>query len=870
MRSAPSWGRWRPMRRTLIESGLRGLAGRFLAGRRWRALLTALGVTMGVALIAAMTVLGATLESSIAEQLRQGFGSYDVMAGYHDRLMQPVEQQRLAELAAVRYSVGVLWLATTQPETRGVEMEYNYIGIGDFPRGDYAYPVKAGRLPGPAEFVAEERLANSLGLKLGDSLALPFRVGQQPVTLVGLLADQGKSSDSFLFHLTWLQAQMGLEEQVTLQLFGLEGKAKKEQVGAQMSALLPDLDVQLRTELDEVKQNMGGLKPMAIAFGVAGLFASVLLVAGSFNIAVQERVRELALLRAVGATQRQVMRLMLQEAVLLGAGGGAAGIGLGWAAAAALVRVASGSLGVQEHAVAISWLPLLVELGAGVALAVVAAWKPAHAAGGVPPLVAMRPDLSREARADRVGGIAGLLMMALGTGVTALGLLLEEGTGPRALTGAVGGMTIAVGLILALPRILPQVVSGLGWPLRNSSAGLLAGRSVLRHRKRSALTVATLVLGIMLVTSVSTVLGEVAGNSETWVRSQFLGDGQVEINQEGDLGAELPALIAQTPGVRAVTVRYMGVYGYLKEFDFGRADQRWLAEQAKRGTDDTAHARITYLELNAVDPVAMSTVYDFGRIQGRLDGGGVILSEQQAKDRGIRLGDTLVLDVRPDQPAVFRGRVAAGPTPFEVTAIVEHLPFYPSSALVDVRLLPGAPATMIAFTYDPAERDEVKAAVQALLRDPRWGFASLRDLHDALAQDRQAFNQRLAIFGALVTVVMVIGGFSLVNGMVTGLHERQRELATLRAVGATPAQIIRQVLLEAGLLGLAGSLLGLLAAAAFLWGVGVALGLPLTMRYPIGLYIACLVGGPGLAALASILPVSRIARGRVVHLLRTE
>ncbi|HLN59974.1 MAG TPA: ABC transporter permease, partial [Symbiobacteriaceae bacterium] len=84
------------MRSSLIETGGAGMAWRFLASRKVRGLLTLLGVALGVALITAMTVLGATLQAAINDQLREGFGTYDVMAGYHDGLMQPELEQRLA------------------------------------------------------------------------------------------------------------------------------------------------------------------------------------------------------------------------------------------------------------------------------------------------------------------------------------------------------------------------------------------------------------------------------------------------------------------------------------------------------------------------------------------------------------------------------------------------------------------------------------------------------------------------------------------------------------------------------------------------------------------------------------------------------
>ncbi|HLN61616.1 MAG TPA: ABC transporter permease, partial [Symbiobacteriaceae bacterium] len=511
---------------SLINSGLGGLSGRFLRSRKLRALLVTVGVALGVALIASMTVLGSTLQASITDQLREGFGMYDVRAGYPDRLLQPDEQSQLLKAVGIKYSVGVLLLAPNQPETAGVDMRFNYIGIGNFPSKELAYPVRTGRLPGPGEFVTEPRIAGALGLKVGESVTLPFKTGPQKVKLVGLTTPRGKDSgDSLQLNLNWLQQQMGLNGQVSFMLYGLQYQFADSRgvTAAAFKRVLPNLDVELRGEMDQIVRNMGGLKPMAIAFGIAGLFASVFLVAGSFGIAVQERTRELALLRAVGADQRQVMRLVLQEAMLLGALGSLLGVVLGTLGAWAALGMTATSLGVQAHALMIPWVWLATELAGGVALAVFAARRPARAAGQLPPLQAMRPDAQAEAHQEKIGGRFGFVLMVLGVALVALALALESGSGFRALTGAVGGLAVVAGLLAALSRMLPSVVAVLARPLGQlfPAEATLAGRAVLRHRKRNALTASTLVLGVMLLSSVTTVFMEMIHNGDAYIRSQF-------------------------------------------------------------------------------------------------------------------------------------------------------------------------------------------------------------------------------------------------------------------------------------------------------------------------------------------------------------
>ncbi len=844
------------MRSSLLDGGMEGLSGRFLGSRKLRALLTAFGVALGVALIVSMTMLGSTLQASITEQLRQGFGTYDIMAGYHDRLMQSDEQARLARLHGVKYAVGILYLSPNRPETRGVDMRLNYIAVGEFPKGEYGYPVKEGKQPGPGEFAAEQRMVDALGLKLGDSTTLNFRSGAQKVTLVGILPPQKASSDSIMLSLPWLQEQMNLKGQVTLQVFGLQRGITKDIVGEELRLTSPDLDIQLRKELDDVIRNMGGLKPMAIAFGIAGLFASIFLVAGSFNIAVQERARELALLRAVGAGQKQVMRLVLREAVLLGAVGSAAGVILGALAASGTASLAATSLGVQQRTVVITWLPLLVEWAVGAALAVVAAWAPARSAGSVPPLAAMRPDAQREAAEEKAGSRAGIYVMAAGTAMVAFSLLLKGGEGARALCGAGGGLMVVVGMLMGLRRILPSVVGALAVPLRPllPAESVIASRSVVRHRKRSALTVATLILGIMLITSVTTVFNEMSRNGDAYTRSQFPGDAQVEASRGSSIGPGLPERLAQVPGVTGVAFQGVDLWGEIQNPEI--MSQKLAQEDWVVG-------------LAPIDLGKLRSIYDLGRIQGKLDQPGITITEEQARKSGLAIGE--VLDLRfINVDANRKLGLVDKLMKFPVAAIVEHLPFGGAMVAVNPGSLPAVPDRIVFFKYDPAKRAQVKEAVLETLRQPGYGMAILRDLTEVLEQNRQAMNQRWAIVGAVAGVTFMISAFGLVNSVVTGLYQRRREMATVRAIGSTPAQTTRQVVLEALLLGLSGSVLGLVAGGLFTFGVVVGLAETLRQQAPYWLYAACMGIGPALAIAASLLPALRVSRGPVARVLQAD
>jgi putative ABC transport system permease protein len=859
------------MARSLIDTGAAGMAGRFLRSRKLRALLTALGVAFGVALIAALTVMGATLQASIEDQLREGFGTYDVMAGYDGgKLMTPADQARVKNVRGLRYTVGVLYASPEDPAAAGAAMEHTYIGMGAFPNGEFAYPLTAGHYPGPGEMVADPRLAGTLQLQVGDATELPFKSGTRRVTLVGLTRASGpQSSNVLMFNLEWLQQEMGVDRQVTLMLLGTQPGTRKETIGADLKTNLPDLHIELRRELDDARENMGGLRPVAITFGIAGLFAAMFLVAGSFRIAVHERSRELALLRAVGAVGRQVEGLILREAVLLGAAGSVAGVGLGVLGAWGALGLAAASLGVRHHAPVLPWLQLALEALGGMLLAMAVAWRPARAAGKVPPLQAMRPDAAREALEQKAGGTGGLILMGVAVAACGLAWVLKNSEGLRLLLGAGSGIAFVAGLIWAQPVILPRIVNWASAPLKVlfPAEATLAGRAVLRHRRRSAQTAATLILGVMLVTSVSTVFGQMAANGDTFTRSQFPGDAVVRVPSGTvfDLGTGLAGKIAAIDGVRGTAALGQERVGHFYGLDLTKADPVWLAKQNQ--PNDAGKDVRTYVSLVPFDLAPTGKVFDYGRIKGDLSKTGVAITEQQARDWGIALGD--VLHYRPSlaKPGNPDGPEAA----YAVVAVVERLPLREYQMAVSRSLFPDVPDAAVFFNYDPARRDAIADAVRAAIQEPPYSLGYLEDLRSALDQDRQALLQRMAILWAVALVIFMIAAFGLFNATVMSLHQRQREMAALRAVGATPPQITCQVILETVLVGLSGSLLGIVAGCAFVGAVWVALNDgSLSLWYGRYVFLAALVTGPAVAAISGLGPALRLVRQPVGPLLQAE
>jgi putative ABC transport system permease protein len=299
------------------------------------------------------------------------------------------------------------------------------------------------------------------------------------------------------------------------------------------------------------------------------------------------------------------------------------------------------------------------------------------------------------------------------------------------------------------------------------------------------------------------------------------------------------------------------------------ADPKWLT--AHGGRDSFGNEQRSRVNLVPVDPVAMAKVIDPGRVEGNIAVPGVIITREQARARGLKVGTSLRF--REDLLRIINGKPQyREPVDIPIVAIVERLPFYGEQFAVTRSLFSADPDSRVFFNFDPNRRAQVLDEVQNLLDTPAYRQGRLNDLTAALEADRQGLQQRMGILWAVTVVIFLIAAFGLFNAMVTSLQQRRRELATLRAVGATPGQIIRQVILEGVLTGLAGTVLGLVAGFAFSGAAWVALydGGNFSLLTGLNLYLAALGIGPLLALAASLPPALRSAHTHVARSLAAD
>lgn len=839
---------------------MRNLALRFLRTRKLRTGLSILSVLLGTGLLAALLTLSATMEQALDQQIARNFGTYDLMAGYHEpgRYLSPGDEAAVRQMQTVTGLAGVL-IPQLDSLGRGQNVGLIYYGVPNTPLGRQFQTPKQGLYPGPGEVAISEGWAKMRGLSLGDTAKLPMAGDQTvKVRISGLLPSLKLNGAQVIFERDWLAQQVG-QPGATFLLIEQEEGASKAGLTNAIQDRFPEITIYDRSFLKEIRQNLDALRPVAHGLGIASLLASAFLLTGAFRMSLAERTRELAVLRAIAATPGQVRRMILTEGVLVGVTGSLLGALLGGLGATLASGGVAAMLGVEPSAPAIPWLSLSLVAVAGTLMTILSARGVARAAGQTEPLRAMRPDLPTQEQGARRGGLFGLGLIGLGlTAIAAVPLLptlLPEGSdGLQALAGSTGALAVAVGLLLATQRLLPLLLPFLLLPFRRTTEGPLAVRSILRHRRRSGLTVGAMGLGLILVVAIATIMGTLARNMQADIRKRHPADIQVMLPgvvRQG-LSPQILDEIRQVDGVSTLGATY---------------DTRYLLRQP-RGFRARDLIGISTAEIQPLVAMKAYTV-----LQGSVEQLGptdLVLHTSFAQTKGFALGDKVTLNLEPD---FQMAQSAPELREYRVAAIVDSYHYALPHVMV-TSPVPGkgtAGVRMIFANADPTKLAAAREAVRGILAQPPYTMAEYSDAESALAEMQVQLYQRYALVGAVALVMAAVAAMSLVNAMVNAINERKREFALLRAVGATPEQVRNTILLEGSFLGLVGGLVdtlgGVILAAGALFGLEPEHFNQLSLPWPVlgaGLLLSLLLAL--LAALGPARQVMQVAPAEAVRI----
>jgi putative ABC transport system permease protein len=791
-----------------------------------RLLLTAVAVLLGVTFVAGSLVLTSTSQRVLDDQFRIAGSGADLTvrrAVAFDAAMGVEVARDPVPAAVIERIRGVAGVAQVQPVARGQGLLL--LGSGAVvpagaslleswvPAPFNPYPLRAGRAPGADdEVVLDVATARAQGIHLGGSVGVQgardgrFRV----VGLAGFgTADGPPNSTLALVTLPAAQRLLdlgtGVSDADVRAAGGVAVETLRGRLGSAVGAqyqVSSSRDVAARSAA-AAKTQVGYLQALLLAMAAASLLVGAFLIANTFAMVVASRTREIAVLRAAGATGAQVVGSVLVEALLVGVLASAAGAALGVGVADGMRRLV-GAFGaaLPEGPLVIDPVSLGLAALLGALVTVTAAIGPARRAARVSPLDALRSTTTPATvgRARTVAGALGLLV-----GAAALAAAMANG-GPVVLLG-LGSLAVLAGLVLTGPVVVAPAMRLLGRstgraPGRRRVPARLAGESAARAPRRTSATAMALAIGLALISFMAVLSASVKNSVATGYRETVKADYVVESSRNEMLGGLPTAVAARVAGLPQVAVTSRLRYGHWKD-----------------GESTSA--------LTAVDPATLPAVTDVHVVQGRLDalaGGGVAVAENIAKERHLAVGDTLAMTFartgHRELPIVglLRDRDADGLGTGYLVSLTTFAENYTEDvdASVFVKLADGV---------DPAA---ARTALATALRG--YPTAEIQDQRTAVDNRLQAIDQVLGLVTVLLLLTVVIATLGIANTLALSMLERTREIGLLRAVGMTRGQLRTMVRAEA------------LLVAALAVGVGLVLGTGLA-----GVAVTVLGGASGMA-----------------------
>lgn len=851
--------RWPLLR--LAVAGLRAHAVRLL--------LTACAVVVGVSFLAGTLVYGDTARAAFYDDLARSARNVDVVVEPTETLVPPETVARIRAVDGVAAVDGrvIAWLGLLGRDGRLLTQQ-GHVGYALSVPGVASlapYDVAAGRLPRmPGEVAVDKSTVAGTGYAIGGPVTMLDQAGTtHRLTLVGVL-DLGVNrlfGGSPVAALTDpdLAALTGTDRyaQVVIRAApGVDPATLRDRVAAVtadqgLTVLSGD---RLRNRLAvQAGKYVDGFLAVLIGFGLVSLTVSAFVIYNTFAILAAQRVRELSLLRCIGASRRQVGIAVLIEALALGVlasiGGLAMSLLVGYGLIWGRELVATD---IPLHSPVVRWPTVAVAIGFGTLVAVLAALVPALGAGRVPPLAALHASATAELR-DSTGRRCRVRLL-VAAGLAGGGLLAIVAGVPLAFPGLPlvlgGGMLIFLGAVVAAPLLVPRAVAVLGWlPARLlGPVARLAVANARRNPRRAAATTMALAVGVALMAMFAVLLATARVQTGRELTENFPVDFVLDRARvdgkpgatRGELPAELGAVLRADPAfatVAEVRLAPAPADGQVRVWS--------VPPEQLRGT---IRPEVTSGSLADLRP------------------GTVAVSRQVAADRGVGLGDQLALGLAgTGDPAGTLTVVALyDDAPTSGAALVQWSQFTASYG-------PGTPDQVLIDLAPGVSAGDGRQALDRLLRAyPVVRVSSVAEQANALSA---TLDELLGIFAALLGMSVLIALFGISNTLSLSVFERTRESATLRALGLSRRQLHGMLLAEAALIALVGTLAGIALGVGVGWTAALGLinsyghGLPVV---PVGQLVACTGLAAGAAVLAGLLPARGASRAPIVEAMAAE
>jgi putative ABC transport system permease protein len=852
---------------------------RSLSGRKLRTALTALAIVLGVAMVSGTFVLTDTISSTFNSIFTTSYKNTSVAIAGKEVVKDSASGTatipasllpKVRSVPGAAAAAGAIFdIKSNSDSAKLLDKNGKTItspgGAPNFGWGiDTSQPrfnplkLTAGRwAQRPNDVVIDVDTANKKHFHIGDTIGVSAQGPVRRFHISGLARFGSVSSIGgatfAVFQVPTAQALLHKQGQLDTIFMAAKPGVSDEALVRQVRPLLPATaavqtgDQQAKSDAKDINAGSDFIQKFLLAFAIVALLVGSFVIFNTLSMTVAQRVRELATLRTLGASRRQVRRSVMLEGLIVGLLASIVGLLLGIALAKGLNGLFK-ALGVDlpSQGTVLKGRTIIISLVLGVGITMLATRSPARRAMRVPPIAAVREGAtlppSRLARHNLRNAIVVMVItvLALGLGLFAGGL----STLNTVLLVAVGCIGIFIAIALFSSRLVRPLVAIVGAPAARAGgiAGRLAGANSNRNPTRTARTAGALMIGLALIALVATLTSGLQASSRKSDERQTSASYVITSKTTYDpIDTGTGAAAAQATGV--------------------------TTGSSVRG--DTARAFGSNVQVAGLDPATIGRVYDHRWTKG-----------SDAAVRSLGAGQALVDNKFASSHDLTRGSAftlttSAGKTlPVRVRAIYKK-PFDPVVGTVQVSQQTfdatfPRPKNLVTFVDT---RGGVTAQNTAALKQ------ALAPFPDASVRTRTAWIDKrglelriiLNLVYVLLALSVVISLFGMVNALVLTVFERTREIGMLRAVGMTRQQVRRMVRQESVITALIGTVLGL-----FL-GIFVAAVITRALRHedisfslPVLTLVLFTIGTVIAGVLAAVLPARRATRLNVLKALQYE
>jgi len=835
-----------------------------LRAHKLRLVATALAIVLGVGFVAGTLIFGDTAKAALYDRFALSARGVDVAAGPGSAPGSAPELP-MSTVDTVRALPGVSGVdGRMQEYVPLLDRNGRLVGSTRYPGlalsagtvpGLRPFDVTAGRVPAsPGEAALSADTVTRTHYALGDTVTvLDRQQARHTLTLVGIVsfgsskqyADQAvvilTSGD-----MTSIAGSHGYQQVVAAAAAGTTQADLAARVATALgSAARVRTGDQYRDDLATSAINQfGPFLTVLLVFAVIACVVSAFVIYNTFTILIAQRIREVALLRCVGASRPQVFGSVVLESAVVGLVGAVLGLGFGLLLGLGLFSGLT-ALGapLPSHALVLTARPVLVAVPLGVLVTVTAALLPALRATRVPPLAALRVTPLAALRGTRrrvLLVVFAILVGALGTALTLSGSGNHSDPNAAVLLVIAGGLVNFVAVLLLSPLFVGPLTGLVGWlPGRLfGTPARLAVAGARRNPGRVAATTAALMVGVGLMASASVSLATIKATATRQLNEHYPVDYILQPADTGNGPAGIPTEVAKRlrgrPGLRDVAeVRQYG----------GAVD----GTDATLGTVDPAGRGAL---LDAALPLTAGSTADF-------HAGTVILFTGAQAARGRHVGDTVTVStVDGDTARLTVAALASGKSQTGDVILWwdDFAALHPSTRddMVMVRAADGV---------TPADS---RSQVESVTDD--YPLVDVGSIAEWRAQITSQVDTLIGVVAALLAIAILIALIGIMNTLSLSVVERTRESATIRAVGLTRGQLRAMLLTEALLMGLVGALVGVGFGLLYGWATTRVLfsGFAAILTVPVGQLLGYVALAAVAAVLAAVLPARKAARASIV------